>query len=281
MSLITAEALAALLEQADAETPIVILDVRWKLDKPNGADEYAAGHIPGAQYADLDTQLSGTSDGPTLGRHPLPAEADLQSALRSFGIEADSPVVVYDDNSSLAASRAWWILRWAGLEDVRVLDGGLSAWTQAGGELTADVPVVEPSQIEITTGSMPTVDADEAAAVAALGTLIDSRPAERYSGENETMDPRAGHIPGAVNRPAAVNYVDGRLLPVEKLQDDFHQMGADEGDVVVYCGSGVTACSNILALDQAGIESALYSPSWSGWSADPSRPVASGTAHAD
>ncbi len=276
MSLITADALKAALADADAAARTVILDVRWTLPKPNGADDYAAGHIPGAQYADLDTQLSGTSDDPTLGRHPLPAPADLQETIRAWGITPDSTVVVYDDNSSLGAARGWWILRWAGLQDVRVLDGGLNAWKAAGGELSTETPQPAPSDITITTGAMPTVDADQAAATAALGTLIDARPSARFRGEDDSMDPRAGHIPGALNRPATENYRSGALLPKEELAAQFADLGADNGAVVAYCGSGVTACSNILALEQIGVRASLYSPSWSGWSADESRPVAKG-----
>ena len=276
MSLITADALKAALADADSAHRFVILDVRWTLQKPNGLHDYAAGHIPGAQYADLDTQLSGTSDDPTLGRHPLPDAADLQEAVRGWGITPDSTVVVYDDNSSLGAARGWWILRWAGLDDVRILDGGLNAWKAAGGGLSTESPQPKPSDITITTGAMPTVDADQAAATAALGTLLDARPSARFRGEDDSMDPRAGHIPGALNRPASDNYRGGALLPKHELAAQFAELGADSGGVVAYCGSGVTACSNIFALEQIGVHAALYSPSWSGWSADESRPTAKG-----
>ena len=270
--LISADELLRL--QASGPTPR-LLDVRWTLPKPDGRDDFAAGHIPGAIYVDLDTELADHANTePTAGRHPLPSAEQFQDTVRSWAVTDDTEVVVYDDNSSLGAARAWWLLRWAGL-DARVLDGGLAAYRAAGGRLeTGASPELEPSHITISPNSLPVIDAD---AVAAWdGVLLDARAGERFRGETEPMDPRAGHIPGAKSAPATGNVHHGAFLDEAALRERFSALGALEGPVGVYCGSGVTACHNALALAVAGVEASLYPASWSGWSADPERPVETG-----
>lgn len=258
----------------------VLLDVRWTLPQPDGSAEYARGHLPGALYVALDDDLASHSDDATQGRHPLPTPQDFQNTLRSWGVNDESAVVIYDDNRSLGAARAWWLLRWAGLENVRVLNGGLQAWIAAGGQLSIDSPTPAPGSVTVRPGSLPTLSADDTAALAQTGVVLDARAPERYRGEVEPMDPRAGHIPGAHNRPAVANTTDDQTFKSpDVLRADFAALGVevdsagDSGPVGVYCGSGVTASANALALASIGVEAALYPASWSGWSADPTRPA--------
>ncbi|MFJ2211115.1 sulfurtransferase [Streptomyces sp. NPDC101062] len=260
--------------------PPVILDVRWALGDPHGHAHYRAGHIPGAVHADLDTELAAPAT-PHDGRHPLPGIDVLQAAARRWGISAGRPVVVYDDNGNTAAARAWWLLRWAGVAEVTLLDGALGAWRGAGLPLETGETVAEPGDITLTAGHLPTVDADEAAALARSGTLLDARAAERYRGETEPVDPRAGHIPGARSAPTGENLApDGTFLPPDTLRARFTALGAGGADgtgpVAVYCGSGVTAAHQIAALALTGTDAALFPGSWSAWSADPARPAATG-----
>jgi len=261
-----------------------LLDVRWGLTDPPGAGRaaYRAGHLPGARFLDLETVLTGPRTDPTLGRHPLPSPDRLTAGLQELAVDPTRPIVVYDLPGTFGAGRAWWVLRDAGL-DVRVLDGGLPAWVAAGGALeqgdgtvhsTPDEggvsPALTPSEFTLTPGHMPVISADEAAAWP--GTLIDVRAPERFRGEVEPLDPKAGHIPGAVNRPVARLWTaDGRLAGDWQLRDFFGEL-ADP--VAVYCGSGVSAAQGVLALAALGRMAALYAPSWSGWCADPDRPVA-------
>ena len=270
--LITAEELLARL--ADGSTPR-LLDVRWTLQKPDGRDDFAAGHIPGALYVDLNTELAEHSaHEPTQGRHPLPSAEAFQEQVRAWGIDQLTDVVVYDDNSGQGAARAWWLLNWAGLK-ARVLDGGLGAYADAGGELaTGAGETVRPSTVTITPDSLPVIDADAAAAW--TGVLLDARAGERFRGETEPLDSKAGHIPGAQSAPASENTAHGTFLSEESLRSRFSALGALDQPVGVYCGSGVSACHNALALATLGIETSLYPASWSGWSADPARPVATG-----
>lgn len=271
--LITPDELLARLAD-DGSTPR-LLDVRWTLQKPDGRDDFAAGHIPGAIYVDMDTELAAHSDhDPTEGRHPLPSAEAFQEQVRTWGIDQLTEVVVYDDNSGLGAARAWWLLQWAGMK-ARVLDGGLSAFAAAGGELVAGAgDPVRPSTVTITPDSMPVIDAD--AASAWTGVLLDARAGERFRGETEPLDSRAGHIPGATSAPATENAADGKFHDAETLLARFSDLGALDQPVGVYCGSGVTACHNALALASLGVETSLYPASWSGWSSDPDRQVATG-----
>ncbi len=250
-----------------------MLDVRWALGDPDGEKHYLEGHVPGAVFADLETELAAP---PSVagGRHPLPDLAVLQSAARGWGLHNGQAVVVYDNNGGQSAARAWWLLRWAGVTDVRILDGGLGAWTATGSPLDSGVQHAEPGDVELSAGHLPVLDADAAADWPSHGVLIDARGGERYRGESEPIDSRAGHIPGAISRPTAENLgPDGRFLSIAALRERFAGI---EGDVAVYCGSGVTAAHEIAALQVAGIDAALYAGSWSAWSGDPARPVATG-----
>ena len=254
--------------------PVRILDVRWSLAAPDGRPAYRDGHIPGAVYVDLETGLSRLA-GPGEGRHPLPHEAALQAAARSWGIDAGDPVVVYDDSGNLSASRAWWLLSHAGL-DVRVLDGALRAWRDAGLELaTGDEPVV-PGSVTLAYGRFGVLSLDEVEAWVADQPLLDARAGERYRGEVEPIDPRAGHIPGALSAPTADNLdATGRFLDPAALEKRFLDLGLEPGaEVGVYCGSGVTAAHEAVALTVAGFRPVLYAGSWSEWSNHPDRPVA-------
>jgi thiosulfate/3-mercaptopyruvate sulfurtransferase len=269
MSLITASELHA------GETP-VLLDVRWELGGPSGRELYLEGHIPGAQFVDLDTALAAPpGDG---GRHPLPDPEVFARAMRAVGVSDERPVVVYDAGNSIAAARAWWLLRYFGHPDVRVLDGGFSGWLAAGYAIERDVTRVEAGDFVPRAGGMPVLDASGAAAVARAGVLVDARAPERFRGEREPIDQVAGHIPGAVNVPATdVVEADGRFLDADALRSRFSDAGVGGGiSVGTYCGSGVAASQGVLALALAGIPAALYVGSWSEWITDPERPVAIG-----
>ncbi|MET9993787.1 sulfurtransferase [Streptomyces mutabilis] len=261
--------------------PPVLLDVRWQLSTAaaggappfDGRAEYAAGHLPGAVFVDLDKELASAPG--AGGRHPLPDVAEFGAAMRRAGVSSGRPVVVYDGGQGWAAARAWWLLRWAGHPNVRVLDGGLPSWEAP---LSTDVAVPTEGDFTPEPGGAGLLDADGAAALARSGVLFDARAGERYRGEVEPIDPVGGHIPGAVSAPTADNVAaDGRFLPAEELRRRFETLGATEGEAVgVYCGSGVSGAHEVLALAVAGIPAALYVGSWSEWSADPSRPVAVG-----
>ena len=228
-------------------------------------------------YVDLDSELA-APPGPGDGRHPLPDLGALQSAARSWGVREGDTVVAYDDSGNLAAARAWWLLRDAGLPDVRLLDGGLAAWTAAGYPLATGAVTPEPGDVVLRRGELPTVDIDAVAGVPTAGVLLDARAAERYRGEVEPVDSRAGHIPGAVSAPTTENLAaDGTFLPVNVLGERFARLGVRTGDeVAVYCGSGVTAAHTIAALAIVGIDAALYPGSWSQWSSGTDRTVATG-----
>ncbi|MFF6983144.1 sulfurtransferase [Streptomyces sp. NPDC008343] len=263
------------------DNPPVLLDVRWQLslatasgEPPfDGRAEYEAGHIPGAIYVDLDRELASAPG--SRGRHPLPDLAEFGTAMRRAGVTSGTPVIVYDGGQGWAAARAWWLLRWTGHPDARVLDGGLPTWE---GPLETSVPTPAEGDFEPVPGATELLDADGAAALARSGVLLDARAGERYRGEVEPIDPVGGHIPGALSAPTNENVAaDGRFLPAGELAARFKALGAAEGTAVgVYCGSGVSAAHQVLALEVAGIPAALYVGSWSEWSSDPSRPVAVG-----
>jgi thiosulfate/3-mercaptopyruvate sulfurtransferase len=281
--LVDARSLAA---ELTGSAPPVLLDVRWRMGGPPGIEGYRAGHLPGAVYVDLDTDLAGPP-GPG-GRHPLPSADDFAAAMRRAGVRAGHPVVAYDEVDATIAARLWWTLRYFGHDLVRVLDGGLRAWTAAGLPVTTDEPsAVAAGDFAAVPGHLPVLDAAGAAALARSGLLLDARAGERYRGETEPVDPVAGHIPGAVSAPTAGNVgPDGRFLPPDELRRRFAALGVDveqaSGDpepapaVGAYCGSGVTAAHEVLALSLAGVPASLYVGSWSGWTADPGRPVATG-----
>ncbi len=258
---------------------VVVIDVRWTLTTAGaanpGRDDYAQGHIPGAFFVDLDTELAAPpGDG---GRHPLPDPEVVQAALRRCGVDEGARVVVYDARESYAAGRAWWVLRWVGLGDVRVLDGGLAAWVAAGLPVSTGVPDEVRGRVVVRPGSLPTIDADGAADWARTGLLLDARATERYRGEVEPIDPVAGHIPGAVNSPTSEWLAMDGTFRRDLAEHWAHVADGRAGEpVAVYCGSGVTAAHEVLALAELGIDATLYPGSWSEWVRDPSRPVATG-----
>jgi thiosulfate/3-mercaptopyruvate sulfurtransferase len=267
--LIDVEELASLVA-ADGCT---LLDVRYRMGGPPGAPEFAVGHVPGAAYVDLDTSLAG-APGPR-GRHPLPDPALFQEAMRAAGVSDDRPVVLYDDWGGRAAARCWWLLRWAGHGDARVLDGGWSAWVEAG-RVRSDVQKSpQTGDFRLRPGLLPVLGADDVLGFAEQGVLVDARNPERFRGEVEPVDPVAGHIPGAVNVPTGANLAEnGRFRSPEALREVYSM--AEGRPVAAYCGSGVTAAHDILAMAVAGIDATLYPGSWSEWVTDPTRPVATG-----
>jgi thiosulfate/3-mercaptopyruvate sulfurtransferase len=274
-ALITPDELAATLGG------VIVLDVQWNLtvtpDAAHGDALYATAHVSGSHHLDLDTDLA-DPPGPG-GRHPLPDLDRLEARLRECGVGDDSSIVVLDQGPGFGAARAWWVLRWAGLADVRVLDGGLAGWVAAGHPTTTEIPSAATGSVTLRPGGLPTVNAEGAAALGRDGILLDVRAPERYRGEAEPIDPVAGHVPGAVNAPTTANALpDGRLRDVVELRARFAALGIRAGasNVAVYCGSGVTAAHTVLALHEVGVEAALYPGSWSEWITDPSRPVATG-----
>jgi thiosulfate/3-mercaptopyruvate sulfurtransferase len=268
---------AALARALAGPVPPVLLDVRWRLGGPPGIEAYRAGHLPRSVYVDLDADLA-AEPGPA-GRHPLPPADRFEAAMRRAGVSASSRVVVYDDADATVAARAWWLLRYFGHHDCQVLDGGFRAWKAVGGQVaTGDGAAPGGGDFTARPGQMPVLDADAAAGLARRGYLLDARARERYRGEQEPIDPVAGHIPGAVSAPTTANVsADGRFQPAAGLRARFAALGAaGPGMVGVYCGSGVTAAHEVLALELAGIRASLYIGSWSNWVADPERPVATG-----
>lgn len=263
--LITAEELRGTLADRGAVT---VLDVRWQLAAPDGRGDYEAGHVPGAVYVSLEDELSDHAVR-GRGRHPLPSGSSVQEAARRWGVRTGVPVVVYDDWNRAGSSRAWWVLTAAGIPDVRILDGGLAAWRAAGGELETGSATTAPGDVTVVhddlyRGGLPTLTADEAAALGAR--LIDARAPERFRGDVEPVDPVAGHVPGARNLPStSLLAADGTFLSAPGVDAE----GA-------YCGSGVTASVVVAALASAGVSVALFPGSWSQWCAEPDRPVATG-----
>ena len=276
--LVTARELVS--DVVNLPTP-VILDVRWQLGDSRGREHYYSGHIPGAQYIDLPTELAGTRN-VREGRNPLPSPDDFEAALRRAGVNNDSRVVIYDDLGNTSAARAWWLMRWAGKENVYLLDGGLKAWIAEGEDLAVGPGnPVERGDFTFDLDHMRTVDIDETAAWPGEGVLIDVRGPERYAGHIEPMDSRAGHIPGAINLPTE-SFLDdrGRFLPAERIREMLADVGVTSGkETVVYCGSGIHACHALAAMEVAGLEAGrLFPGSWSQWSADRRRPIAIGEA---
>jgi thiosulfate/3-mercaptopyruvate sulfurtransferase len=277
-TLIDARDLMALLQSAPA-APVVLLDCGFDLADPQaGTRAFAAGHLPGARYVHLDDDLSATRSGRN-GRHPLPTREAFAVRVGRWGVTPETPVVCYDAQGGPYAARAWWMLRWLGHGSVAVLDGGIEAWKAAGGALdTRPTPDRPAPAYPVGAPAMPTVDAD--ALLQQLGrlTVVDARAGERFRGEVEPLDPVAGHIPGARHRFFKDNLAaDGRFRPAASLREAFEALGTAPALVVHQCGSGVTACHNLLAMEHAGLlGSTLYPGSWSEWCADPSRPVARG-----
>jgi thiosulfate/3-mercaptopyruvate sulfurtransferase len=288
-----AELAAPLARHAGVNSDWAVLDCRFDLARPDwGASAYAAGHIPGALYAHLDRDLSGPIT-PDSGRHPLPSVEKLAATFSRWGIEGRTQVVAYDQGNGAYASRLWWLLRWLGHANVAVLNGGFAAWQQSGlptgsvaatrnravseGVPAGDVFTPRPESVPmVSTAEVERLVAD-GALTAGRSVLVDARAADRFAGENETIDPVAGHIPGARNHGFLQN-VDarGRFLPVDELRERWRTTLGDAGaaQVIAMCGSGVTACHNLLALEVAGLPGArLYAGSWSEWIRDRTRPV--------
>ena len=275
--LVSPEQLVAAL--AAGATPLIV-DCSFDLaDVGAGERAYGQGHLPGAIYAHLDRELAGAKTGRN-GRHPLPARADWAATLARLGVTPARAVVVYDAQGGMYAARAWWMLRWAGHRAVSVLDGGLAAWKAAGGAVDSGsvAPLAVPSPYPLAESLVPSVDADALHKALGRVTLVDARAGERYRGEVEPLDKRAGHIPGARSRFFKDNLdAQGRFKPADQLRATFAAFGAEPAQVVHQCGSGVTACHNLLAMEVAGLKgSSLYPGSWSEWSSDPARPVAVG-----
>jgi thiosulfate/3-mercaptopyruvate sulfurtransferase len=268
-TLITVDELARLL---DAREAVVLLDV---IDEQGGAADDRP-KIPDALSVHLATDFSGRPT-PAAGRRPLPDVSDLQAKARAWGICGDSIVVAYDNSGGAQASRAWWTLRWAGLANVRVLDGGYGAWIATGGPSSNHVATRAAlvGDVVLTSGGMPTIDAEEAAALAAQSGLLDARPGAAYAGD--PAKPGTGHIPGAIHAAAGDNIADGKFKSNDELRARFSALGADGSTKIgVYCGSGNAAAHAVAAMSAVGLKAALYVGSWSAWSADPSRPVATG-----
>jgi thiosulfate/3-mercaptopyruvate sulfurtransferase len=275
-TLISADSLRVLLS---AGKPCVLLDCGFDLtDAGAGARAFAQGHLPGAQYADLECDLSAAKNGRN-GRHPLPTREAFAATVARWGVRRDTAVVCYDDQGGPYAARAWWMLRWIGHDEVAVLDGGRAAWLTAGGALDAQASTARSgvAPYALSAASMPSVAADRLLALLGKVTVLDARAGERFRGEVEPLDPVAGHIPGARNRFYKDNLQpDGRFRTAAQLAVDFMPFG-EPTTCVHQCGSGVTACHNLLAMEHAGLTgSALYPGSWSEWCADPARPIARG-----
>ena len=275
---------AAELTQHLNNPSFIILDCRAELTDPAaGAAAFANAHIPGAQHANLDVDLSDKSRGPHgefRGRHPLPDPAVFIETLRHWGVYPNSQVVVYDAHGGMFAARLWWMLRWVGHHGVALLDGGLQAWQASGGAMTAELMSRPRGSITLQTSLTPVVSVDDVVAnlKQAARLVIDARAPDRFRGENETIDPVAGHIPGAKNRWFKENLqADGCFKSAEALRADFSALIHSPDTTIAQCGSGISACHNLLAMEIAGLPgAALYPGSWSEWSSDPSRPVAFG-----
>ncbi len=252
----------------------VVLDVQFTLGGPPSEDEYRVAHLPGARHLSIEGDLSSAPG--AHGRHPLPDIAQVEAGLVRCGVRDGDCVVAYDAKTSLAAARAWWVLRYFGFANVLVLNGGMAAWVAAGGSVTTDIPEVEPGGVHLKPGGMPLLSAESAAVDASQGRLWDVRAPERFRGDSEPIDRVAGHIPGARNAPAtAFQDETGHFLPPAEIAEVAAGFGISPGDATS-CGSGITAAQVALALAQASIPVGVYVGSWSEWIADPRRPVATG-----
>ncbi len=279
-SLISVTELTKLLAQSDDEA-VVLLDCRFDLLNPDaGRRAWLEGHLPKAQFVDLDQDLAGAVSAASGGRHPLPEPEKLAAGLGQLGVGEGTQVVAYDDMQGMFAARTWWLLRWLGHERVAVLDGGLQAWLEAGQPLTRQVLTPKPAKFPRPSQVLSVLTAGEVSDRLAGNELLllDVRAAERFLGQSEPIDPIAGHVPGAINLPLSDNLAsDGRFLPPADLAEMYRKViaGRPITSVACMCGSGVSACHSLLALEIAELPgAALYAGSWSDWISDPSRPVA-------
>ncbi|WP_217184991.1 sulfurtransferase [Streptomyces sp. AC495_CC817] len=270
---VSVDELKSLLDEGAA---VRVIDVRWRLDRPDGRAEYLAAHIPGAVYVPLDLELATHGD-TSEGRHPLPSTATLQTAARRWGVHDGDTVVVYDDAKGIAAARAWWLLRQGGV-DVKVLAGGIRAWQAAGLATATDDVSPEEGDVVLHEIGADAISIDEAAAFPESGVLLDVRAPERYRGETEPLDPVAGHVPGARNLPTVLHFdAEGKILDHDAVRATFASVGVVPGTpVAAYCGSGVTAAHTALIAAEVGIDAKVFPGSWSQWSNTPGRPVATG-----
>ena len=277
-AIVTTEWLAGEMGASDLR----IVDVRWYLDPQKlGREAYLAGHIPGAVFLDVGTDLSapGGGRGAPAGRHPWPSDEQVSRVIGAAGIGAETRVVAYDDQSGAVAARLWYLLRAVGHDAVAVLDGGIAKWQAEGRPLEAGAVTAGAASFAARLHEGWVVGRQEMAGLDPSTLVIDARAGERYRGETEPIDPRAGHVPGAVSVPFAGNLTTGPVpvfRPADELRARFAAVGADRRLPIVYCGSGVTACHDLLALHAAGLRGRLYAGSWSEWSADPSLPIATG-----
>ncbi|WP_235038017.1 sulfurtransferase [Microbacterium sp. 18062] len=268
--------IADIVAERDRGRTVRLLDVRWRLDLPEGRPAYLSGHLPGAVYVDLEQELSRPGH-PEEGRHPLPTLAALEQAARRWGVDRGDLVVAYDDNDGVAASRAWWLLRRRGV-DIRVLDGGLRAWIEAGQLLDGGDVLPAPGDVVLHDVDPGTATIDDTAQAPRSGVLIDVRSPLHYRGAVPTPDPTAGHIPGAVNIPTLAHVApDGTLRDPDQVRRTLADAGGDpSAPIVVYCSSGIAATHTALALEHAGIDARVFPGSWSRWSRTRGRPVAVG-----
>jgi thiosulfate/3-mercaptopyruvate sulfurtransferase len=264
-------------ELRDSLDEVTVLDVRWRMGRADGHEEYLAGHVPAASYVDMETDLADPPARPVdgRGRHPLPDADRFAAGMRRCGVSAGRPVVIYDDWAGMAAARAWWLLRYHGKADVALLDGGYTAWSETGFETERGEHLGPSGDFTPDPGHLPVVDATGAARVAAHGGLLDARSPERFRGEVEPLDPVAGHVPGARCAPATDNVRGGRFRPPAELREVYSAVQG-VAELGAYCGSGVTAAHDLFALHLIGREGALFAGSWSGWVADPDSPVGTG-----
>lgn len=261
----------------DSGVGVRVLDVRWRLDRPEGRPEYLLGRIPRAVYVDLERELASPGH-PESGRHPLPSREQLQTTARRWGISRGDVVVAYDDNDGIPSARLWWLLRTRGV-DVRVLDGGLRAWIQSGRRLDTGDFAPAAGDVVLTDDDPGVATIDDAARAPVDGVLVDVRAPQHYRGVAPSVDPIGGHVPGAVNLPAVTHIAaDGRLKSAAEIRAAAASVGVEpEVPVIIYCSSGIASTHSALALSEAGIESRVFPGSWSQWSRSPGRPVAVGT----
>lgn len=261
--------------------PVRLLDVRWRLNEPEGRPAYLGSHIPGAVYVDLERELSRLGH-PEEGRYPLPDRAQLEQTARRWGISDGDRVVVYDDNDGVAAARAWWLLRGHGVH-VRLLDGGFPAWLHSGNRLARGDHISTSGDVTLSASSLRTVSIDEVVSAVRPGFLVDVRAPQQYRGQVSGLEAVAGHIPGAINIPT-VTHIDsrGRLLSPDRIRETLRSHGLEPGTpVIVYCNNGIASAHSALAFESAGYRPQLYPGGWSQWSRSPGRPIAIGRTPAD